>query len=275
MTELPPGYRMIDWFPDPVRRVRSHMPVPVAALILLLIPFPLQVALPTASPDCSQQVAAWRKDFRQKLASLPSSPEYKFKPTPQKVPASTSPLRLVAVKGSETLEARFSYRAKTMRTQVLAFATGTVLPTPDDQFRAQVESSLQRSDNEPGFPESQIAMAVATDPNDGYVKINVCLDPQQPIYVQPGRYEGRIVVSAAGVEQEAIPITVMIQDPRWFLAVLWAVFGVILGLAVKMLSDLQNTSTSGTTSVPQSLWGQVVDYSKKPRFVVSVLLGMI
>lgn len=131
---------MIDRFPDHVRRVRSHMLVPVAAL-LLLTPFPLQAASSTTPPDCRQQVDAWLKDLLQRRTNL----RYPFKP------ATNSPLQLFAVEGSETLEARFSYRAKTIRTQVLAFTPGTALPAAYP-FRAVVESTLLRSDNEPGFP---------------------------------------------------------------------------------------------------------------------------
>jgi hypothetical protein len=95
----------------------------------------------------------------------------------------------------------------------------------------------------------------------------VCLDSDQPEFVQTGRYLGAIRLIGSNVESLAIPIEVTLKDPAWK-AILWIAFGLVFGLGLKTATDF-NTKGARLSKVT------LEDVVKQPAPYLAILTGVV
>lgn len=116
------------------------------------------------------------------------------------------------------------------------------------------------------FPAEGIIAQPVRSPS-GALTLDLCLDPRRPEDVRPGHYFGEIRLSGS-VERKTILLEVMVRDPAW-VAIAWAVAGLIFGLALKTAADLTQAS-------PERLdRAALLAHMRRPSFATAVLVGAV
>jgi hypothetical protein len=136
----------------------------------------------------------------------------------------------------------------------------------DADVFAEIESDFERGDGGDTFPLEAISVSARVT-RAGNVRVFVCLDSDQPEFVQTGRYLGAIRLIGSDVESLAIPIEVTLKDPGWK-AVLWIAFGLLFGLGLKTATDF---NTKGTSLSREAL----KDFGKQPAPYLAILTGVV
>jgi hypothetical protein len=131
---------------------------------------------------------------------------------------------------------------------------------------AEVDGDLERSDSAT-FSAGQTAVAPGVTPL-GDIVLNVCLDPTMPESVGPGRYLGAISIGGPGIETTSFPLEVTRQASGWT-AVLWIALGTLLGIVLKMFTDLRKTE--GVTVS----WADIKKYVAQGVLYVAILTGVV
>ncbi len=108
------------------------------------------------------------------------------------------------------------------------------------------------------------------------MKIRVCVefDPHQVPDLRPGRYRGAVVLSADNYQDAVIPIVVTFRAPPSE-GLRMAAAGVVLGLIVKMLTELGSGRRSRTGASGQGLRSYVFQWSFPLAIILGVLAGWL
>lgn len=139
------------------------------------------------------------------------------------------------------------------------------LATDADIF-AEIESDFERGDGGDTFPLEAISVSARVT-RAGNVRVFVCLDSDQPEFVQTGRYLGAIRLIGSNVESLAIPVEVTLKDPGWK-AVLWIAFGLLFGLGLKTATDFNTKAASLSKAT-------LKDFVTQPAPYLAILTGIV
>jgi hypothetical protein len=117
-------------------------------------------------------------------------------------------------------------------------------------------SSGRRIDEDAGLTLSAAVTKAAIPPNPAAVRVCIAIDPSRVPNLQPGRYQGKIVLSAANYRDERIPVVVTFRASEKR-AIILAFVGVAIGLIARCLAELgsgQRSANPGASAAPdQSL----------------------
>ena len=156
----------------------------------------------------------------------------------------------------------------------LAEGLAGVKLAPGDDISASMSTYLRSSERTifPGIDESgQISPsppALSITPS-GAVQVCLEMNAAALIGVRPGQYESNVGVTGKDLLiASAIPVVVTFRSSRW-LALAIAAGGVLLGLLVKMLTELK--AAHRAPNAPRS----VRDYIRDWSFPTAVILGAI
>jgi uncharacterized membrane protein YeaQ/YmgE (transglycosylase-associated protein family) len=150
--------------------------------------------------------------------------------------------------------------------QVRTFAIQTPPLKSTQKLFVEPEGDLERSDAAT-FPADQINVAHHVTPL-GHIVIEVCLDPQIPRGVAPGRYLGAIGVGGPGIETTAFPLEVTVQGAESE-AIIWIVLGTVIGLVAKMLIDIAKAPNTAVS------WATVWGYVRQGVFLVAIVTAIV
>jgi hypothetical protein len=103
-----------------------------------------------------------------------------------------------------------------------------------------------------------------------HAEVCMQLDPRVLRGLHPGEYQGEIRVSVANGQPYSFPLTMSFRTSRWD-AVAFAAVGVVLGLIVKIFSELATRNRAERTPARAAIRAYVADWS----FPVILILGAI
>jgi hypothetical protein len=138
---------------------------------------------------------------------------------------------------------------------------------PGSVVFADVEGDLSRADGGDSFPVEGISV-IPQVTSAGDVQLKVCLDPGVE-HVEPGRYVGVIQLRGADVSGTAIPLEATLSAGRKT-PIACIVAGLILGVLLKALADLQRESRQGDGKRPS-----LIEYCRRPAFWTALILGVL
>jgi hypothetical protein len=171
----------------------------------------------------------------------------------------------VEILGPAQIEIEFAGRRGTTDRSISIDTSGDL--EPGATVVAEVLGDLQAlGRSRDTFPAGGITAQPVRSPS-GALTLDLCLDPRQPEVVRPGHYFGRIRLSGS-VEPATIPIEVMVRDPAW-VAIAWAVAGLLVGLALKTAADLTQASAERVDLAA------VLAHMRRPAFATAVLVGAV
>jgi len=141
--------------------------------------------------------------------------------------------------------------------------------------KAELEQDLESSDGltiEEGGGLTIVAWVEepARGAHPSIVKVCVAIDPDAVPNLHPGRYEGNVVLKADNFRFEKVPIVVTFRAPR-SQGIKFAFGGVVIGLAVKMLTELGSGKRSGNPGGRHALRNYLFQWS----FPLTILLGIV
>lgn len=150
------------------------------------------------------------------------------------------------------------------------------------QVDARLVTALVRPDNASRFPLSQTHVTQEWSPNGRHLVLHVCLDPNQRVDVQPGRYDGTVRVEGGRVQQFDVPVEATLREEHWWVVVLWAVAAALAGAYVKLLTDVAKlqapppgtTATVAQGTTPPNLWQALVLQGTELPFLLTVVVGL-
>jgi hypothetical protein len=165
-----------------------------------------------------------------------------------------------------------------IRTIALKTDSSVFLPTPAEGIVVDREGDLVREDG------TEILRAAPTGhyfvDSQGRT-LQICTKVERAKSA-PGRYQGSIAVSGKGIEPQSIPMIVTLKDRNKTWPVLAVVGGVLLGIALRLISDVekevQSPSQSGGGSSSGDITFVALEAYAKRRWVVlalSLLVGAL
>jgi hypothetical protein len=103
------------------------------------------------------------------------------------------------------------------------------------------------------------------------VEVSACVDAERPPGAKAGTYVGALLVTAPtarGVQTTSIPVSVTVRDDRKWLAMTFALIGLLCGLVIRSWADLQQApGKAGATRTSA--------YVYSLRFLVMVVGGLL
>lgn len=110
----------------------------------------------------------------------------------------------------------------------------------------------------------------ASDSEPATIRVCVKVRPHDIPDLRPGRFEGRIILSATGYRDASMPIVVTFRAPR-NKAIVLAFVGVVIGLLAKMFAELGSGHNTGNPGPGHALRSYVSQWS----FPLAILLGAV
>ena len=153
--------------------------------------------------------------------------------------------------------------------EAFAGAAGSRVELPD--LRAAIEENVMSTEGRNiGIWFTTSAEVVRANQDIAKVRVCVALDPKDITHLRPGRYTGNIVLSASNFEDAAIPISATFRAPRSD-GLKMAAGGVLLGLLVKMLSELASSRRAEGGRARDAVREYVLQWS----FPLAIILGVV
>jgi hypothetical protein len=131
---------------------------------------------------------------------------------------------------------------------------------------ATVEGDLDRSDLGDSFPLEGVNIVPKVMPGTGNLQLSIRLDPNVE-RVEPGRYLGTIQVTGRGIQPTAIPIEATLAS-EFYEPILWIVLGLVFGLVLKGLADIQREATTIDRKLLRS-------YVRRTGFFLAATAGIL
>jgi hypothetical protein len=131
-------------------------------------------------------------------------------------------------------------------------------------------SSGRRIDEGAGLTLSAAVTRAAIPQNPAAVRVCIAIDPRRVTNLQPGRYQGKIVLSADNYRDERIPVVVTFRASQKR-AIVLAFIGVAIGLVVRCLAELGSGQRSANPGANHALRAYVVHWG----FPLAIILGII
>jgi len=131
-------------------------------------------------------------------------------------------------------------------------------------------STGRRIDEDTGLTLSAAVTKAAIAPNPAAVRVCIAIDPGRIPNLQPGRYQGKIVLSADNYRDERIPVVVTFRASEKR-AITLAFVGVAIGLIVRCLAELRSGRRSANPGARRALRAYVLDWG----FPLAIILGII
>jgi hypothetical protein len=184
----------------------------------------------------------------------------------------SSPIKLEVSPESDPLEIDFGGSRSIDDDHVISLKALSPLTGPARKLNARVRGNIRRVDKHKVFPTKQHQITLTphvVSPRE--VEVDVCVDPEHPKRVEPGRYEGTVVVEADGVETTPVRIQITLRDSRSVLMLLLALAGATAGLIIKAAQDL--VATKKKRRVNRTTFHEVVSWGL--RIVSAIAAGAI
>jgi hypothetical protein len=121
-----------------------------------------------------------------------------------------------------------------------------------------------------GFSTSAVVVRVGNIATPTTIRVCVQVDPDAIADLRPGRYRGTVVLRADNYQDAAIPIAATFRAPRGD-GVKMAAAGVVLGLVVKILTELGSGRRSRRKAGGSALRSYVLQWS----FPLALILGVV
>jgi hypothetical protein len=102
------------------------------------------------------------------------------------------------------------------------------------------------------------------------VRVCIAVDPDAVPNLHPGRYEGKVFLTAENVEDEPIPTVVTVRASR-SKPVLLAFGGVVIGIVVRILTELASGQRPGNPGGSQALRNYLLQWG----FPLTIFLGVL
>ena len=125
-----------------------------------------------------------------------------------------------------------------------------------------------------GFTSSAEVVRVGNAATPTTIRVCIGVDPKQIGDLRPGRYRGAVVLRADNYQDAAIPVVATFRAPRGE-GFKWAAAGVVLGLAVKMLTELGSGRKPRRPGAKQALRDYVLQWSFPLALILGVLTGWL
>ena len=125
-----------------------------------------------------------------------------------------------------------------------------------------------------GFTSSAEVVRVGNAATPTTIRVCIGVDPKQIGDLRPGRYRGAVVLRADNYQDAAIPVVATFRAPRGE-GFKWAAAGVVLGLAVKMLTELGSGRKPRAPGAKQALRDYVLQWSFPLALILGVLTGWL
>jgi hypothetical protein len=98
------------------------------------------------------------------------------------------------------------------------------------------------------------------------VNVRVCYDAGGPREPDAGRYQGTLLVSAAGLQPSPLSLAITVRDDAWWKPILALIFGLLVGIVARAIGDLQQAPTT----IGKSFW----QYLFRLRILVALGFGV-
>lgn len=250
--------------------------IPVAALgAAVFLGIELTQQEKGGQPPCDPpKTEAGRK--RAKLASPSRGPV-----------AAKEQIRLTPVAGGEPLRVAFREHREPRRARVVFDASA---PLRDDLKKLTVvpRGDFVRADGE-RFPLDQITARSIVSTNGLHVTVRLCLDPRGGRNVEPGTYNGTVLIEGRPrIQPASFSAEVTLRDSRTPFVFLWALVAAIAGVVVKLFVDVvklftppppANGETTTTTTAPpvkvRDEWLRLLREAARPANWLSILFGLV
>lgn len=185
---------------------------------------PARAASGARGPGCEQQTPKTRSGSPSRSASRAAGGAAAVILTP-------------ADENSKAVERNFGeYRHIYRRT--LVFKTSRPLPIEPSQVSISVAGGIIDQKTTEAFPieDSQVTFGANIDSSSERLEVKLCINPNGPEVVAPGRYVGTILISGREISPTQIPISLTVKSSKWWLAWLLAIIGLTVGVGAKLLA---------------------------------------
>jgi hypothetical protein len=110
----------------------------------------------------------------------------------------------------------------------------------------ELQDDVLRSDKQPVVPGRQIFFSVSRLGTDK-LRVSMCIDPLLPFQVAQGEYHGSVVITAPGVADTTLSLTVFLQYANSKVVFLYVVIAAAIGLFLKAFTDVSNLVQAAPT----------------------------
>lgn len=142
-----------------------------------------------------------------------------------------------ADENSKAVERNFGEQRHIYR-RTLVFNTSRPLTIDASQVSISVAGGIIDQKTTETFPteNSQLTFGANIDTSSGRLEVKLCIDPNSPESVEPGKYVGTILVSGPEISPTQIPIALTVKSDKWWLAWLLAFGGLVVGIGAKVVA---------------------------------------
>jgi hypothetical protein len=193
--------------------------------------------------------------------------------SPGAPPAAASELGFFLV-SEKQFDLRFGEsRAAEVRQVTVGAYTNQV---PPRNVTATVDEGLVSAEGHSisGFATAAEVVRVGNAATPTTIRVCIGLDPKEIGDLHPGRYRGAIVLRADNYQDAAIPVVATFRAARGD-GFKWAAAGVVLGLVVKMLTELGSGRKPRRPGASRALRDYVLQWSFPLAIILGVLAGWL
>jgi hypothetical protein len=144
---------------------------------------------------------------------------------------------------------------------------------PDARVFAEVAGDLDRADGADSFPEEGILVEPVVS-GAGDLKLKICIDPENPETVKPGRYVGSVKIFGPNVVPTVASVEVTLRASA-LLAVFLLVIGCALGVLGKALADKKATEETLKAAGETDVRFRWRDYFFTGEFIGGLITGLV
>jgi hypothetical protein len=148
--------------------------------------------------------------------------------------------------------------------------SGTPKNVKVESWRPITRGSAQPIDESAGLTLRAAVTRAAIGDNPAVVRVCIAIDPHQIPHLQPGLYQGKIVLSADNYRDERIPVFVTFRASVKR-AIILAFVGVLIGLIARCLAELGSDQRSSNPGAWQALRAYLCQWG----FPLAIILGVV
>jgi hypothetical protein len=176
--------------------------------------------------------------------------------------------------GDEQFDLRFGESRKPQMRQVAVAAYTNRVPPRN--VTATLDEGLVSAEGHAigGFTTAAEVVRVGNAATPTTIRVCIGVDPARIGDLRPGRYRGAVVLRADNYQDAAIPVVATFRAPRGE-GFKWAAAGVVLGLTVKMLTELGSGRKPRRPGAKQALRDYVLQWSFPLALILGVLTGWL
>lgn len=231
----------------------------------------------------------------QEKGGQPPCEEAKGPPLSSRTPVGEE-ITLTPIAGDRPVVVSFREHRQPRRSRIVLDASNRLVGL-HKRVSAVVRGDFIRSDDGERFPREQITSRAVVSSNGRHVTVRLCLDPLRGRPVEPGEYQGSVLIEGPGVQAASLIVDVRLRETRWWMVFLWSILAAVAGVVVKLFVDVVKLMTpvpaagppaagaggagAVVAAVPEAeptvlqKWRMLVRHAVDPATVLSILVGVV